>query len=199
MKFCASGYEIEVDCTAKFSVLRIVKESHYLSSSTITSNSNSKSSSNSDNNSNLFDGCSARIDLVHFANVNSLITNLCSKNELDIDTMQEINSCGEGLSSLDIYSLSITKMLSTHGCCILGKFFRLSSLEAVKLAFKTLVKKLKMRYDEISDEFDGMSILKPPLLFSCCTLYRVQYVSLLLTALWTEPYGTFRIGLSHGG
>jgi hypothetical protein len=160
MDFCASGYEFEFCRTAKFSVLRVVHGSQCPISSTSTNNNSSQSSSNSnsDSNSDLLNTCSARTELVHFANVNLMITNKSSTNELDMVTMQEINMEGKSLSGLDIYNLSITKILTAHGCCILGKFFRFSSLETVKLAFKPLVKKLKIRYNEVSDEFDGTSI-----------------------------------------
>lgn len=177
---CASVDRLKVDRTARYSILRIVQESHCRSGSssncisTSAYNIDSKTSSNSDKNSNLFDGCTARTDLVHFANVNSVIINKSSKNELNMDNVQEMNAGHRGLSSLDIYDLSIKMMLSTHGCCILGKFFRLPSLETVKLAFKPLVKKLKMRYDEISDEFDGMSITICALLFCPCTMRRMH-------------------------
>jgi hypothetical protein len=201
MDFCASGYEFEFCRTAKFSVLRIVHGSHCPISSTSSNNSSSKSSSNSnsDSNSDLLNTCSARTELVHFANVNSTITNKSSANELDMVTMQEINIGGKSfsgldiynlssvinmegksLSALDIYNLSITKILSAHGCCILGKFFRLSSLETVKLAFKPLVKKLKIRYNEVSDEFDGTSIFQ--------LTYLLQIWS-LFTFAFSEMYG----------
>jgi hypothetical protein len=160
MDVCPSGYEFEFGRTAKFCVLRIVQGSNCPITSTTTNNCNGKSSSNSDSDGNLFDNCSARTDLEYFTNVNSMITNKSSANELDMDTSQEKNDDGISHSGLDIYNLSITKMLSVHGCCILGKFFRFSSLETVKLAFNPIVKNLTIRYNEVSDEFDGTSIFQ---------------------------------------
>lgn len=157
MSLCAPRYEFAVDRTAKFSVLRNVQRNRCPSATFRSDCSNITDSSISYGHSNIFSDCSARTVLIELESEDSESTSNRRKSEngLDMGIVEERNTGCRSLSSIDFCNLFVSKMLSSQGCCILGKFFLFSSLQTVKLAFKPLVKKLKMLYDEVTDEFDG--------------------------------------------